>query len=76
MMALAELDVMPRLDKAHQSVLRATPPDFLDLSEIPKMRRATALKEAANHGQGPRRVTQRCHQIVPAMRSSVRWPSS
>ena len=38
MMALAELDVMPRLDKAHQSVLRATPPDFLDLSDIPKMR--------------------------------------
>ena len=35
---MAELDVMPRLDKAHQSVLHATPPDFLDLSDIPKMR--------------------------------------
>ena len=35
---MAELDVMARLDKAHQSVLRATPTDFLDLSEIPKMR--------------------------------------
>ncbi len=29
---------MPRLDKAHLSVLRATPTDFLDLSDIPKMR--------------------------------------
>ena len=38
MMAMAGLDVMSRLDKAHQSVLRATPPDFLDLSDIPKMR--------------------------------------
>ncbi len=35
---MAELDVMTRLDKAHQSVLRATPADFLDLSDIPKMR--------------------------------------
>ena len=32
------LDVMPRLDKAHRSVLQATPPDFLDLSDIPRMR--------------------------------------
>lgn len=36
---MAGLDVMPRLDKAHQSVLRATPPEFLDLSDIPRMRR-------------------------------------
>ena len=35
---MAGLDVMPRLDKAHQSVLRATPAGFLDLSDIPKMR--------------------------------------
>lgn len=35
---MTELDVMPRLDKAHQSVLRATPPEFLDLSDIPAMR--------------------------------------
>ncbi len=35
---MAGLDVMSRLDKAHQSVLRATPPDFLDLSDIPEMR--------------------------------------
>ena len=35
---MAGLDVMPRLDKAHQSVLRVMPPDFLDLSDIPKMR--------------------------------------
>lgn len=36
---MEELDLMPRLDKAHQAVLRATPPEFLDLSDIPAMRR-------------------------------------
>ena len=35
---MAGLDVMPRLDKAHQSVLRVTPAEFLDLSDIPRMR--------------------------------------
>jgi acetyl esterase/lipase len=39
MTAMAGLDLMPRLDKAHQAVLRATPPEFLDLSDIPAMRR-------------------------------------
>ena len=35
---MAGLDITPRLDKAHQAVLRATPPEFLDLSDIPRMR--------------------------------------
>lgn len=38
MTTMAGLDVEPRLDKAHQAVLRATPPEFLDLSDIAKMR--------------------------------------
>lgn len=35
----AGIDVMARLDRAHQSVMRATPPEFLDLTDIPATRR-------------------------------------
>jgi len=50
---MAELDLMPRLDKAHQAVLRATPPEFLDLSDIPAMRRK--FIDAMARIQGPPR---------------------